>query len=231
MLVGAWGARAGELLERATSAAGGLESTESVELTMLSPPSSWQGSWCCWLFGEPEDRDGLPRASASDPVVICRPPLDGRSPSWVRRRASFCAAGSSSWLSTAIEVAVWWRAISWALSRWSMRERRTGSLFAEHERDLLDLLPRTPGPDRLALLQWIDNGVTLPGAPSTRACGVCPPGHRLRLDEDGRCVERWWNLRYAGDRCRAARTASRALCGRRPSPRSGEPRSAQSTRR
>src|SRR5450759_1100127 len=54
MLVGAWGAHAGDLLERAAEHRG-TEVHQTGRLTMLSPPDLVDGGGCCWLFGEPED--------------------------------------------------------------------------------------------------------------------------------------------------------------------------------
>jgi asparagine synthase (glutamine-hydrolysing) len=73
-----------------------------------------------------------------------------------------------------------------------------GILFAEHERDLLDLLPHTPDPDRLALLQWIENGITPIGRTLYENMLRLPAGHQLVLDEASARVERWWDISYEG---------------------------------
>ncbi len=59
MLAGAWGARAGELLARAAEHRGTGSLQRVGGLAMLDPPDTVAGSWCCWLFGEPEDRGEL----------------------------------------------------------------------------------------------------------------------------------------------------------------------------
>ncbi len=195
MLVGAWGAQAGVLLERAAERRG--EQVHRVsELTMLSPPDLIEGDWCCWLFGEPEDRGELAaRFLLETPEGLAA--AFGRALAELGERA--CEL-------------LWGRFVVVMLERGRIRctvardqlgaqpliHARTagGLLFSEHECDLLDLLPRTPDADRLALLQWIENGLTPTGR--TLYEGVCrlPAGHRLKLDKTHTSVERWWNLRY-----------------------------------
>jgi asparagine synthase (glutamine-hydrolysing) len=67
-----------------------------------------------------------------------------------------------------------------------------GIVFAEHERDLLALLPSAPGVDRLALVEWIERG-TLPSG-HTLYAGVhrLPPAHRLVLRPGSFEVRRHW---------------------------------------
>lgn len=75
-----------------------------------------------------------------------------------------------------------------------------GVLFAEHEGDLLDALPRTPAPDRLALLGWIENGITPAGRALYEGIERVPAGGRLALGNFGGLakVERWWQPLYEG---------------------------------
>jgi asparagine synthase (glutamine-hydrolysing) len=73
-----------------------------------------------------------------------------------------------------------------------------GVLFAEHERDLIALLPSTPSPDRLALLQWVENGLTPAGRTLYEGLHTLPAGHWLRMDDRGFRDERWWHLRFMG---------------------------------
>lgn len=197
MLAGAWGTRAGELLERAGKRRGA--SIHRVGgLVMLSPPHVVEGSWCCWLFGEPEDRGTLAARFA---------PGHGGDLS-----AAF--AGALAELGAAACGLLCGRFVVVALDRdrglccvtrdqlgaQPLVHARIGDgvLFAEHERDLMCLLPCTPGPDRLALLQWIENGLTLTGRTLYEGVRRLPAGHRLILGEARAHVERWWNLRYEG---------------------------------
>ena len=193
MLVGAWGAQAGVLLERAAGRRGAQVHRVS-ELTMVSPPDLIEGDWCCWLFGEPEDRGELAAR------FLLKAP-EGLAAAFGRALAEL---GES-----ACEL-LWGRFVVVMLERdrctvardqlgaQPLVHARTagGLLFSEHECDLLDLLPRTPDADRLALLQWIENGLTPTGR--TLYEGVCrlPAGHRLKLDKTHTSVEPWWNLRY-----------------------------------
>ena len=73
-----------------------------------------------------------------------------------------------------------------------------GVLFAEHERDLLGLVAQTPNPDRLALLQWIENGITPLGRTLYDGIRRLPAGHRIACHQGRARVERWWTLRYGG---------------------------------
>jgi asparagine synthase (glutamine-hydrolysing) len=197
VLVGAWGAQAGVLLERAAERRGAQVHRAS-ELTMLSPPDLVEGDWCCWLFGEPEDRGAL----------AGRFGLEARDDLAVAFGRALIELGEG-----ACEL-LWGRFVVVALNRernhcmvtrdqlgaQPLIHARTadGLLFSEHECDLLDLLPHTPGPDRLALLQWIENGLTPTGRTLYEGVHRLPAGHRLDLSETHASVERWWSLRYAG---------------------------------
>src|ERR1035438_1661318 len=197
MLVGAWGARAGELLERAAERRGA--SIHRVGgLVTLTPPHVAEGRWCCWLFGRPEDRgalaarfdlgsrDDLPaafgRALAELGESACEL-LCGRFVvvALDRERGRCLVARDQLGAQPLIHARV-----------------ADGVLFTEHECDLLDLLPRTPGPDRLALLQWIESGLTPPRCTLYEGVNRLPAGHRLILGETDARVERWWELRYEG---------------------------------
>jgi asparagine synthase (glutamine-hydrolysing) len=165
---------------------------------MLSPPQLVQSGWCCWLFGAPEDRGGLAERFGLKPR--------GDLP------AAF--AGALPVLGEAACELLCGRFVVVILDR--KRDRcvvardqlgaqplvhtrvAEGVLFAEHERDLLELLARAPGPDRLALLQWIENGLSPPGRTLYEGVRRLPAGHRLILSARHASVERWWNLRYQG---------------------------------
>jgi asparagine synthase (glutamine-hydrolysing) len=202
MTTGAWGVQAGELLKRHTEGRG-AEVHRGGRLTMPSPPDFVMGSWSGWLFGEPQDRGELSARFG------------------LRNRGELPAAFARA-LATLDEEAfelLCGRFVIVALDR--ERERclvardqlgaqplvyvrvGDGLLFAEHERELLDLLPRTPGPDRLALQQWIANGVLLHGRTLYEGVNRLRPGNRLRLSATGASVDRWWNLRYQGAEARS----------------------------
>jgi asparagine synthase (glutamine-hydrolysing) len=195
MLAGAWGARAGELLEREAQRRG-IDVHRAGRLTMLGDPHLAVAGWSCWLFGEPQDR-GI---------------LTARFGQGRREDLSTAFGRALTELGEAAYELLQGRFVVVALDRERDRCLVTrdqlgaqplihapvagGALFAEHERDLLDLLPRTPAPDRLALLEWIDRGLTLPRRTLFESVHRLPAGHRLLLNGTRVSVERWWNLRY-----------------------------------
>ncbi len=174
MLLGAWGARAGELLLGAwRSRAGESQGAGFREgpLTTTPPPHGVHGDWLCWLFGEPRARGE--RASES--------PFGGFAAIAYHRTRQRCWVARDQ---LGAQPLVWTRIAD-------------GVLFAEHERDLLDVLPRTPAPDRLALLGWIENGMPPGGRTLYEGIERVPAAGRLALGE-GIAVERWWRPRYEG---------------------------------
>jgi asparagine synthase (glutamine-hydrolysing) len=197
MLAGAWGARAGELLERAVDHRD-TKVHKFGELTMLSAPDLLAGSWCCWMFGRPEDRGQL---AASYRLELGQP-IHG----------AFARALSA--LDEDAYELLCGRFVVVALDR--ERERclivrdqlgaqplvhshvGEGLLFAEHECDLLDLLPSTPSPDRLAVMQWISSGLTPQRHTLYEGIRRIPAGHRLVLAGRDVREERWWRIRYQG---------------------------------
>jgi asparagine synthase (glutamine-hydrolysing) len=197
MLVGAWGARAGELLERAAERRGASIHREG-RLAMLDPPHAVAGTWCSWLFGRPEDRGAL--AQRFD--LRSR---DGLPAAFARALTEMGESACELLCGRFVVVALDREQGRCVVARDQLGAQplihahvADGILFTEHECDLLDLLPRTPGPDRLALLQWIESGLTPRGSTLYEGMERVPAGHRLVLDEAHAHVERWWNIRYAG---------------------------------
>jgi asparagine synthase (glutamine-hydrolysing) len=197
MLTGAWGARAGELLEQADERHQARVHRIG-ELAMLAAPDTVQDKWCCWLFGEPEDRGELSarfglRTRAELPTAFGRALIElgecacellgGRFVLVIldRERGRCVVTRDQLGAQPLVYTSV-----------------SDGVLFAEHERDLLDLLPSTPSPDRLALLRWIDNGLIPRGHTLYEGVQRLPAGHRLTLGEARTQVERWWSIRYQG---------------------------------
>lgn len=74
----------------------------------------------------------------------------------------------------------------------------SGALFAEHERAIVDLLPSTPGADRLALTRWIERGSVPPGRTLFEGIRRIPPAHRVLLSAQNVVVEPYWRPRYEG---------------------------------
>ncbi len=70
--------------------------------------------------------------------------------------------------------------------------------LGEHDADVLELLPATPNPDRLAVVQWLDRR-TLPAGRSLFA-GVrrLPTGHLLELTSRGAVTREYWKPTFDG---------------------------------
>jgi asparagine synthase (glutamine-hydrolysing) len=165
---------------------------------MFSPPHVVEGSWCCWLFGEPEDRGTLAarfgRGHHGD-----LPAAFGRALTELGEAAYGLLCGRFVVVSLDRDRGRCLLARDQLGAQPLVHARVAGGvLFTEHECDLLDLLPHTPGPDRLALLQWIENGLTLPGRTLYEGLQRLPAGHQLILGDPHVSVERWWNARYEG---------------------------------
>ena len=76
------------------------------------------------------------------------------------------------------------------------RRQGRGVLFASEVRELLAMLPATPGPDRTVLLHWLSMRHHI--GPETPYEGVeaLLPGQLLRLGPDGVALERYWTPAY-----------------------------------
>ena len=165
---------------------------------MLTAPHVTVGSWCLWLFGAPEDRGALTarfglREHTDLPTAL------GRALAELGMEA--CALLQGRFVFVALE-----REHNHCLVTRDQLGAQPlvytrladGVLFAEHERDLLDLLPQTPAPDRLALLHWVDRSVTPAGRTLYEGVQRLPAGRRLILDGTRASIERWWSPRYDG---------------------------------
>jgi asparagine synthase (glutamine-hydrolysing) len=197
VLAGAWGGRAGELLERAGERRG-----ESIrrdgELATLIAPASVERGWACWLFGTPEDRGALASRFGLR--------ADGDlSSAFAAALAELGEAACELLCGRFVVIALEGDRGRCVVTRDQLGAQplvyaRTGDgvLFAEHECDMLDMLTHAPGADRLALVQWIENGTTLPGRTLYEGIQRLPASHRLVLEQTSVRVERWWNPRYQG---------------------------------
>lgn len=197
MLAGSWGARAGELLER-TAERWGAQIHRVGELGMLTAPHVVAGNWRCWLFGEPEDRGALTarfglRAPADLPTAF------GRALAELGEGA--CHLLQGRFVVAALDI----ERDRCVIARDQLGAQplvyglvADGLLFAEHERDLLEVLPCSPSPDRLTLLQWVDRGVTPAERTFYEGVQRLPAGQRLTLGQMRTSVEPWWSLSYQG---------------------------------
>jgi asparagine synthase (glutamine-hydrolysing) len=77
----------------------------------------------------------------------------------------------------------------------ALHYRRAGDrlVFGSEVRDVLELLPRRPGPDRLAVCHWLAMSDVRGGRTFFEGVTALPPGHAIRLGgaESG-AVWRWW---------------------------------------
>lgn len=197
MPAGAWGARAGELLQRA--GAGGLAPIERIgDLSMPRAPDLLAGPWRCWLFGEPEDRGALAARFGLGANIDVRG-VFGRALAELGEAACELLCGRF------VVVMLDRDRNRCLIARDQLGAHplvyagaRDGILFAEHERDLLDLLPQTPAPDRLALLQWVQGSLMPRGRTLYDGVRRLPAGDRLVLERGRLRTERWWDVRYQG---------------------------------
>jgi asparagine synthase (glutamine-hydrolysing) len=190
LLIGAWGKRAGELLQR--SHAG---TYRFGELTMLERPNVRTSRWTCWLFGEPVGRGDLRALPTGEQL------LDTFAARLQQQGLAACESLGGRFALLTLDADTG----ACALTRDQLGEHPLvlapfggGYLFAEHERTLLRALPGSPEPDRLATLDWIERG-TLPGT-STLYAGITRVlyGRRVILSRDGARQERWWQPSFDG---------------------------------
>jgi asparagine synthase (glutamine-hydrolysing) len=192
-----WGERAVELLERgAARAETPLE--RSGALAVIGAEGASDGDWRCWISGrltngqELSERFGLP--PDTEPAALI-----------ARTHAQLGTSACEILRGTFVVV---------TLDR--ERERATivrdqlgghplvharvgdGALLAEHERALIELLPSIPGPDRLALAQWIERGSTPAGDTLFEGIRRIPAAHRVLLSAERIAIEPYGRPRYAG---------------------------------
>jgi asparagine synthase (glutamine-hydrolysing) len=195
VLLGGWGGRSIELLDLAAEKA---ETTldRSGATGVIGAAGTTEGRWRCWISGR-----------VTNVIELWeRFPGPGRvdlNTAITRAHSQMGLAACDLLRGTFVLVAVDLDRDIVHISRDHLGGRPLvytrvgdGALFAEHERDILDLLPSTPGPDRLALTQWID-GKGIP-AGHTLYDGILrlPAAHRLVLSREGVSVERYWSPRY-----------------------------------
>jgi asparagine synthase (glutamine-hydrolysing) len=181
VLVGGWGNRATELLMRFGERIGSPVQRAG-STGVIGADVAAAGQWRCWISG---------RATNGVDAAL--------------KHSEIGASAGGLLRGTFILVAVDLERDLALISRDQLGGRPLvfarvgdGAVFAEHERAILDLMPSSPGPDRLTVTQWIDGK----GIPSGRTFydGIqrLAPAHRLRLSKDGVAVERYWSPRYQG---------------------------------
>src|SRR5271167_59867 len=197
MFAGAWGERAIELLQPAARR-GGATLDRGGPLAMVGAPGASDGNWRCWISGrltnaaELRERFGLP-GDAEESALIARAHAQLGPGACDLLRGTFIvvAAESERGFALACRDQLGGRPLVYV-------RVAGGVLFAEHERDLLELVPSTPAPDRLALADWVGADTLLPARTLYEGMNRLPPAHRLVLSPGAVKVERYWRPRYEG---------------------------------
>jgi asparagine synthase (glutamine-hydrolysing) len=197
MLLGGWGSRSLELLSSVEESPGrSLDRAGSA--AVMGAAGATAGHWRCWVAGRVTNLADLGEMFPG-PGRVELGTVVARAHSRIGPAAAGLLRG------TFVVVAVDLERDTALVSRDQLGGRPLvyarvgdGALFAEHERDILALLPSDPGPDRLAVAQWIDGG----GLPAERTLyeGIrrVPAAHRLRSGRGGVVAERYWSPSYEG---------------------------------
>jgi asparagine synthase (glutamine-hydrolysing) len=193
----AWGERAVELLDRGAQRAGAtLERTGALAVSGVE--GATDGNFNCWISGRLTNAEALCKR-------LDLPPTIGPGALIARAYAQLGPDACELLRGTFVVVALNRERETATLIRDQLGGRPLvhmrvggGALFAEHERAIVDLLPSTPGPDRLTLAQWIERGST--PAERTLFDGIrrIPPAHRAQLTAEGIAIEPYWRPRYEG---------------------------------
>jgi asparagine synthase (glutamine-hydrolysing) len=195
LTIGAWGAEATQLLAGSVHGRDGLLDGGG-SLRLRGVAGATVEPWRCWLSGRLTNakelcaRYGL-RGNASAQTALARALREEDLEACALLRGTFVAIALNR------DRCVVWRD---QLGGRPLLYMRIGgaTLFAEHEREILALLRRTPAPDRLALARWIDRGRLPPQQTLFEGIMRVPPAHRLVLEQGTMRMERYWQPRYAG---------------------------------
>jgi len=196
MLIGAWGERATALLERTTERTGAVIDRVG-SLAMAGAHGATDGVWRCWVSGRLTNAEHLSKRfgspGESDAALVARAHAKMGPPACDLLRGTFIVAAADRERDVAFANRdhLGGRPLVYA-------RVGSGALFAEHERELLELLPSMPPPDHLALAQWVDRGTLPTGRTLYEGLHRLPPTHRLALRPGTVAVERYWVPRYEG---------------------------------
>jgi asparagine synthase (glutamine-hydrolysing) len=199
MFAVAWGERSMELLERGAARDGGtVERTGPLAVVDAEGLGATDGDWRCWISGRLTNAEALYER-------FDLPPTMGSAALLARAHARLGADVCELLRGTFVVVALDRERETATIVRDHLGGRPlvharvgNGALLSEHERAIVDLLPSTPGPDRLALARWIERGSTPPGRTMFEGIRRIPPAHRVVLSADGIAVEPYWRPRYEG---------------------------------
>ncbi len=192
-----WGERAVELIGRA-AARDGIALERAGALAVIGAEGTAAGRWRCWISGRLtnaralRERFGLPLDVDPSALLACAHERLGPEACQLLR-GTFVVVAFDRQRSTATIVRD-------HLGGRPLVHVRVGggALFAEHERALVELLPRTPAPDRLALAGWIEHGGTPPARTLFEGVRRIPPAHRVELSAGAVAIEPYWRPRYEG---------------------------------
>ncbi len=197
MLTVAWGERAVELLDRAATHAGATPEHAGA-LAIAGARGESAGHFSCWLSGRLTNAPALRERLGLD-ADVTQPALIAHA--YARLGAEACALLRGTYvlvaydrereLATVLRDHLGGHPLVYARAG-------AGALFAEHERAIVDLLPSTPGPDRLALAQWIDRGSIPDERTLFEGLRRIPPAHRAVLSAGSVAIEAYWRPRYEG---------------------------------
>jgi asparagine synthase (glutamine-hydrolysing) len=199
VFVVAWGERAVELLVgAATRADSTVERVGSLAVVDADGEGAADGRWCCWISGLLTNAEEL-RERFGTPPAVELPELLARM--YAQLGLDACELLRGTFIVVALD-----REREAATVVRDQRGGRplvharvgAGALFAEHERALVELLPSTPGPDRLALARWIESGSFPPERTLFEGIRHIPPAHRALLSAQDVAIERYWRPRYDG---------------------------------
>jgi asparagine synthase (glutamine-hydrolysing) len=198
MFAVAWGERAVELLlARAATQAGEVPELRGA-LAIVGAEGATVGSFSCWLSGrltnaeELCERFGLPR-DCDVPRLIAHAYARAGPEAGGILRGTFIVVSydREREVATVVRDHLGGRPLVY------VRVGR-GALFAEHERAIVDLLPSTPEPDRLALTRWIERGSVPPGHTLFDGVRHVSPAHSALLSAGGILIEPYWRPCYEG---------------------------------
>lgn len=197
MFAAAWGERSVELLQLGAIRAGSRPERIG-QLAVVGEEGAADGSWRCWISGrlsnaeELRERFALP-PTAKLPTLIARAhtQLGPGACELLRGEFIVVAFDGERGIATIVRDQLGGRPLVQACVG-------SGALFSEHERAIVDLLPSVPGPDRLAVAQWIERGSIPAGRSMFEGIGRIPPAHRVLLSVEGVRIEPYWRPRYEG---------------------------------
>jgi asparagine synthase (glutamine-hydrolysing) len=195
----AWGRRALELLERhappADLACERVEQ-EGIAIAVRGARGAEAGSWRCWLSGRLSNGAEIPDAQVAA-QALARHGLEGVS--LLRGTFVLVALDRERRRCAVVRDQLGGRPLLYTRVGGGGGGSGGGVLLAEHERAIVELMPSTPAPDRLALAQWIEQGRT--PARRTLFAGVerIAPGELVLLErERPPTLQTYWQPSYEG---------------------------------